>query len=306
MARALAASPLARDVILAAVAFTMPSVGISLVGRRQCSRTLRSAAPPFVGANKSTAYGRVDTRLVSVSLGAAPFGKVAATIPRASTGLATRRAVPPSARNVLACVLWNGVSTISAAGSQMRVVPDGLRTSTCVVISNVRQSAGCFGSSNPDVFGSARPADRTAEDRRNSRRRIVVFSPSDVLLPDLVVRSRRIVTDHATRPGTIHIRGGKIVGILDFEDVPPGCPLDDAADAAIMPGVVDAHVYVSASGLFRRGAFEATTRAAAAGGVTTIVDMPFGRLPATTTVQALEGKRAAAAQRCYVDVADRK
>ena len=124
-----------------------------------------------------------------------------------------------------------------------------------------------------------------------------------MLLPDLVVRSRRIVTDHATRPGTIHIRGGKIVGILDFEDVPPGCPLDDAADAAIMPGVVDAHVYVSASGHFRRGAFEATTRAAAAGGVTTIVDMPFGRLPATTTVQALERKRAAAAQRCYVDVA---
>ena len=124
-----------------------------------------------------------------------------------------------------------------------------------------------------------------------------------MFLPDLVVRSRRLVTDRAVRPGAIHIRGGKIIGILDFDDVPPGCPIDDAADTAIIPGVVDTHVYVSAPGLFRRDAFEATTRAAAAGGVTTIVDMPFGRLPATTTVQALERKRAAAAQRCYVDLA---
>jgi allantoinase len=121
-----------------------------------------------------------------------------------------------------------------------------------------------------------------------------------VFLPDLVVRARRVVTDRGTRAAAIHIRDGRIIGVLDFDDIPQGCPLEDAGDAVVMPGVVDTHVHAGD----RQGTgagFETVTRAAASGGVTTIIDMPFPG-PATTSVSALEDKRRAAAGRCYVDV----
>src|SRR5437016_5845999 len=117
--------------------------------------------------------------------------------------------------------------------------------------------------------------------------------------PDLVVRSRHVVTAHGTRAAAIHIVKGRIAGILDFDDVPPDCPLDDLGDAVVMPGVVDTHVH---AGDHNRGAaVETVTRAAAAGGVTTIIDMPFPG-PAITDVSALEAKRQASANRCVVDV----
>ena len=88
-----------------------------------------------------------------------------------------------------------------------------------------------------------------------------------MFLPDLVVRSQRTVLATAVRPAAIHIRHGKIIGVMDFDDVPDGCPLDDAANLVVMPGLVDTHVRVEEG-------FETATRAAAAGGVTTIVVMP--------------------------------
>jgi allantoinase len=122
-----------------------------------------------------------------------------------------------------------------------------------------------------------------------------------VFLPDLVVRSRRVVTPGGTRPGAIHILNGRIAGILDFDDVPAGCPLDEGG-AVVMPGVVDTHVHVSGPGRTESEGFETATRAAAAGGVTTIVDMPRNGVPATTNVSALESKRRAAEGKCFVDV----
>jgi allantoinase len=119
-----------------------------------------------------------------------------------------------------------------------------------------------------------------------------------VFLPDLVVRSRRVVTPQGTRPGAIHIRNGRIIGVLAFDDAPPGCPIDDAADAVIMPGVVDTDVHAGDDA----DRFDVVTRAAAAGGVTTIVDMPGGGSPPATTVAALESKRAAAEGKCFVDL----
>jgi len=121
-----------------------------------------------------------------------------------------------------------------------------------------------------------------------------------VFLPSLVVRSRRVVTPRGTRTAAIHIRNERVIGVLDFDDVPPGCPLDDAAGAVIMPGVVDTHVHAHGSGRGDSG-FESATRAAAAGGITTLVEMPFPG-PATTRVAALEAKRRAAGGTCYVDV----
>jgi allantoinase len=120
------------------------------------------------------------------------------------------------------------------------------------------------------------------------------------VLPDLIVRSRRVVTEKGTRAAAIHIHGERIVGVLDFDDVPHGCPIDDVNDAVVMPGVVDTHVHAG-DRASDGAAIESVTRAAAAGGVTTIIDMPFPG-PATTNVAALEAKRQAASGRCFVDV----
>jgi allantoinase len=129
-----------------------------------------------------------------------------------------------------------------------------------------------------------------------------------VFLPDLIVRSRLVVTSRGMRPAAIHIRAGRVIGIVDFDDAPAGCPIDDV-EGAILPGIVDTRVHAQESRL--KGStsqvppprsFEQTTRTAAAGGVTTIVDMPFGGAPPTTTVAALEAKRHAASGSCWVDV----
>jgi len=115
-----------------------------------------------------------------------------------------------------------------------------------------------------------------------------------MFLPDLVVRSRRTVLGATVRPAAVHIRHGKIIGVMDFDDVPEGCPIDDAADGVVMPGVVDTHVHVSEPGRAGRGqGFEAATRAAAAGGVTTIVDM---------SAAPVEEKRKSADGKSFVDV----
>jgi allantoinase len=120
--------------------------------------------------------------------------------------------------------------------------------------------------------------------------------------PDLIIRSRRVVTPGATRPASVHVRSGRIVGVLGFDAVPPGCDVDDAGDAAVMPGVVDTHVHVFAPGRTDGEGFEVTTRAAAAGGVTTLIDMPMNGSPATTTADALHVKRGAAEGKCCIDV----
>src|SRR5262249_6842943 len=75
----------------------------------------------------------------------------------------------------------------------------------------------------------------------------------------------------------------------------------DVGDLVILPGLVDTHVHVNEPGRTEWEGFDSATRAAAAGGITTIVDMPLNSVPATTTVAALEAKRAAARGRCRVD-----
>ena len=121
-------------------------------------------------------------------------------------------------------------------------------------------------------------------------------------LPDLIVRSQRVVTPGATRPASIHIRNGKIVGVLEFGDLPAGCPLDEGGEAVVMPGVVDTHVHVNEPGCADWEGFETTTRAAAAGGITTLMAMPLAGITLTTTVDAVGAKRDAADGKCYVDV----
>ena len=123
-----------------------------------------------------------------------------------------------------------------------------------------------------------------------------------MFLPDLVIRSRHVVLPHRSGPAAIHIHRGKIIGVLDFDDVPLGCRIDDAGSAVVMPGVVDTHVHVNEPGRAEWEGFETATRAAAAGGVTTIIDMPLNSIPATTTPASLDAKRRAAEGKCHVDV----
>jgi allantoinase len=119
---------------------------------------------------------------------------------------------------------------------------------------------------------------------------------------DLVIRSRRVVTPEGVRPASVHIARGKIVAVAEHGDAPQGVPLVDAGDLAVSPGIVDAHVHVNEPGRTEWEGFETATRAAAKGGVTTLVDMPLNSIPATTTVVALEEKRAAAEGKCVIDV----
>jgi len=126
-----------------------------------------------------------------------------------------------------------------------------------------------------------------------------------VFLPDLVIRSRQVVTPRGLRPASVHVRNGKVIGVVDFDDVPAGCPLEDAGGFALLPGIVETQVCACPPDLPDRQGFEAAleteTRAAAVGGVTTIVDTPDGAL-ATATVSSFGMKRQAAAGRSFVDV----
>ena len=118
-----------------------------------------------------------------------------------------------------------------------------------------------------------------------------------------VIRSKRVVTPLVTGPASIHISDGRIETVREWDDAPAGIPLDDAGDLVVMPGNVDAHVHVNEPGRTEWEGFQTATRAAAAGGVTTIVDMPLNSIPPTTTLRGLEEKLGAASGQCTVDVA---
>ncbi len=121
--------------------------------------------------------------------------------------------------------------------------------------------------------------------------------------PDFVIRGRRVLTPEGCAPAAVHVRGGVIVAVTEFEDVPGGCELRDVGESVLMPGLVDSHVHVNEPGRTDWEGFETATRAAAAGGVTTIVDMPLNSRPPTTTLEGLRAKRDAAEGKCHVDVA---
>ena len=116
------------------------------------------------------------------------------------------------------------------------------------------------------------------------------------------IRSKRVVTPDGVRAATVHVRNGVIEAVAGYNDLPSGKYVHDARESVVMPGLVDTHVHINEPGRTDWEGFETVTRAAAAGGVTTLIDMPLNSIPATTTAAALEIKRTAARKKCWVNV----
>ncbi|MDQ2750280.1 MAG: allantoinase AllB [Actinomycetota bacterium] len=126
--------------------------------------------------------------------------------------------------------------------------------------------------------------------------------PHRAATADLAISATRVITPEGERPATILIRAGMIVDVIDR--APAGVAhVVVADDRVVLPGLVDSHVHVNEPGRTEWEGFATATAAAAAGGVTTIVDMPLNSIPATVNVPALRLKQAATRGKLAVDVA---
>jgi allantoinase len=120
---------------------------------------------------------------------------------------------------------------------------------------------------------------------------------------DLIVRSRRVVGPHGIVPAAVAIQGGKIAALLPLDAPAEGAAEEDLGELALLPGLVDSHAHVNEPGRTEWEGFETATRAAARGGITTVVDMPLNCIPVTTTPEALQVKLDSTRGRLAVDCA---
>ncbi|MGW3728034.1 allantoinase AllB [Streptomyces sp. NPDC000851] len=119
---------------------------------------------------------------------------------------------------------------------------------------------------------------------------------------ELVLRSTRVITPEGTRAASVAVAGGRIAAVLPYDAPVGGVRVEDVGDHVLLPGLVDTHVHVNDPGRTEWEGFWTATRAAAAGGITTLVDMPLNSLPPTTTVENLRTKQKAAADKAHIDV----
>ncbi|QIY77352.1 allantoinase AllB [Streptomyces sp. RLB1-33] len=118
-----------------------------------------------------------------------------------------------------------------------------------------------------------------------------------------MLRSTRVITPEGTRAATVAVAAGRITAVLAYDaEVPSGARLEDFGDDVLLPGLVDTHVHVNDPGRTEWEGFWTATRAAAAGGITTLVDMPLNSLPPTTTVDHLRKKQDVARSKAHIDV----
>ncbi len=120
---------------------------------------------------------------------------------------------------------------------------------------------------------------------------------------DLLIRSRRAVVGDREGPACVGIAAGRIAAVTPYDDPPEAVTtvtMED--DEVLLPGLVDTHVHVNEPGRTEWEGFDSATRAAAAGGVTTLIDMPLNSIPPTTTVDHLRVKQRMAEGRVWVDV----
>ncbi len=120
---------------------------------------------------------------------------------------------------------------------------------------------------------------------------------------DLTLAASHAIVDGTETSCVIGVRDGRIAAIESLHsELPARESVHLGPGEVLLPGLVDTHVHVNEPGRTEWEGFETATRAAAAGGVTTIVDMPLNSIPATTALEALELKRASAGRKAYVDV----
>src|SRR3954468_2350139 len=112
--------------------------------------------------------------------------------------------------------------------------------------------------------------------------------------------SARVVCPEGIGPATVLVDGELIAEVVPGPQALPGAL--DFGNWVIGPGLVDCHVHVNEPGRTEWEGFETATRAAAAGGVTSLVDMPLNSLPVTTSASALAAKLSASKGKCFVDV----
>ncbi len=117
------------------------------------------------------------------------------------------------------------------------------------------------------------------------------------------ISSNRIVTADGIKKGCLIVKDGRIVEVTSADKAPNGIEIYEVGNSVVMPGLVDSHVHVNEPGRTEWEGFETATRAAAAGGITTIADMPLNSNPVTTSLAALEEKLAAATGKLSVDCA---
>jgi allantoinase len=124
---------------------------------------------------------------------------------------------------------------------------------------------------------------------------------SPAVAADLIVRGKRVVTPEGERAAAIHVRAGVIAAVSGFDEIVQGVPVHEAGGLVVMPGLVDTHVHINEPGRTEWEGFSSATRAAAAGGVTAVIEMPLNSIPATISAAALREKLAAAAGKLWVD-----
>jgi allantoinase len=129
----------------------------------------------------------------------------------------------------------------------------------------------------------------------------VAYREATMAEPGLIVRGQRVLTPDGIRPAAVVIRGGEIAFVGPYDPVSPAHAIELAADEVLLPGLTDTHVHVNEPGRTGWEGFASATRAAAAGGITTIIDMPLNSIPPTTDAAALNAKRLSARGQIHVD-----
>jgi len=121
-------------------------------------------------------------------------------------------------------------------------------------------------------------------------------------LDNCALHSTRVITPSGVIEATLILAGGKIQDVLPGRVEQEGIPFESSGNKVIMPGVIDAHVHINEPGRTEWEGFETATKAAAAGGITTMIEMPLNASPVTTTVEALKLKLEAAKGKLHVNV----
>lgn len=120
---------------------------------------------------------------------------------------------------------------------------------------------------------------------------------------DLVLRGQHVLTTAGISAREVGVKDGKIVAIEPFgNNLDAARIIEIGVDEVLIPGLVDTHVHVNEPGRTEWEGIESATKAAAAGGVTTIIDMPLNSIPPTVNLDALEIKRAAASTKAFVNI----